>query len=291
MSASDRSDHLIERAAALLRDDAGLGAAPFPAPPPASAAPGTASFHPTDVASEGPAMPVTMAQLAKAGLVLGGSRNRTTEEYRICVGRLVRALRQLRAGAANLVMVTSPRPGEGKSFSALNMAASIALNGVSDVLLVDCDAKPASVSTQLEQRHQTGLYDIATDLSIPVSHVVMRTEISGLSFLPIGHVGGHDKSGFTTPMLQCIERIARAYPHHVVVLDTPPCLSTSDPSTLAQIADIAVMIVQAERTQRSEIEASLELMQHCPNIMMMLNQMRTHTQASFGNYYYYGYPG
>jgi protein-tyrosine kinase len=291
MSPADRAQHLVERAAALLREDAGLGGGGLENSPPRAALvvdqPDTAASRP----AAPPAPPVTIAQLQRAGVVLlGGGRSRTTEEFRICVGRLVRALRELRAGAANLVMVTSPRPGEGKSFSALNMASSIAQNGVAEVLLIDCDAKPFSISAQLEQRQMPGLLDLTADPGLALSETILRSEVPGLSILPIGRVVEGGDNGLTRPALSTIERIARSYPHHVVLLDTPPCLSTSDPSTLSQVVDAAVLIVQAERTQRTEIEASIELLQHCPNIMLMLNQLRMHSTASFGNYYYYGYP-
>jgi receptor protein-tyrosine kinase len=290
----DRSTHLVERAAARLRNEAGLAEAeaapPLPAPPP-SPAPSPAG---TDNAPLTPASAdnaetsppfVSLVRLVDAGLVVRGARNRTTEEYRVCVGRLVRSLRQLRAGAANLVMVTSPRPGEGKSFSVLNMAASIALNGVSEVLLIDCDSKPGSLSTELGLKDLPGLADLAADPAKPVSAAIRATEVPGLFVLPIGR-SPQDSDGITKKMLNTIERVAQTYPHHVVLLDTPPCLSTSDSSTIAQIVDLAVMVVQAERTQRSEIEAALEILQHCPHIVMMLNQLRARNSSSFGHYSY-----
>jgi receptor protein-tyrosine kinase len=290
MSPEDRA-HLVERAAALLREDAGLAGPDLDLPPAQSESLATRPEQAASRAATSQAAPVTMVQLQRAGVVLlGGSRTRTTEEFRICVGRLVRALRELRAGAANLVMVTSPRPGEGKSFSTLNMAASIARNGVAEALLIDCDAKPGSISTILEQRQMPGLFDLTADPTLSMADTILRTEIPGLSLLPVGRLAEGTDSGATRPVLTTIERIARSHPHHVVLLDTPPCLSTSDPSTFSQIVDVSVLIVQAERTQRSEIEASIELLQHCPNIMLMLNQLRMHSQASFGNYYYYGYP-
>ena len=58
-----------------------------------------------------------MATLKRGGLALAGVRSRVTEEYRITVGRILRSLRSANrtgAGAANLVMVTSARPGEGR---------------------------------------------------------------------------------------------------------------------------------------------------------------------------------
>jgi hypothetical protein len=117
----DRSAHLVERAAARLRTEAGIAA---PAAPPVTHEPTadvvsspavSGQIHPTEsLRTDLHSPPVSLARLVDAGLVVGGARNRTTEEYRVCVGRLVRNLRQLRAGAAYIVMVTSPRPGEGK---------------------------------------------------------------------------------------------------------------------------------------------------------------------------------
>lgn len=235
-----------------------------------------------------------MAALKRGGLALAGVRSRVTEEYRITVGRILRALRSANRtgpGAANLVMVTSARPGEGKSFSALNLAVSVAQNGLADVLLVDVDAKPRSLSTLLGLRERPGLLDLVDQPELRAEDLLVRTAVEGFQVLPLGIArAGTADAGVTRALATAIERIRRRFTHHVILLDTAPCLSTSDPSTLAPLVDQVIMVVEAGRTQRAELGASLELVRACPNVILVLNKVRLTHRHSFGSYYYFGYP-
>ena len=252
---------------------------------------------------EQPSTPfLDIATLRRAGLVLTGSRSRIAEEFRITVTRALRALRGNRtgrAGNANLLMVTSARPNEGKSFSALNVAASIALNGLSDVLLIDLDSKPRSLSALMGLGGRDGLLDLANGWGNPsavtggLRHpepLIARTAIEGLWFLPIGSRRPGVEGTVTRAVSTTIERLSRRFPRHIVVIDTAPCLSTSDPSTLASLMDEVLMVVEAERTQRSEVEAALDLVKGSTNITLLLNKVQLTQRHSFGSYYYFDEP-
>jgi protein-tyrosine kinase len=267
-----------------------LPAEPPPlAEPPPEPRPGAAPAEPPSGAPF-----LDMAALKRGGLALAGVRSRVTEEYRITVGRILRALRSANRtgpGAANLVMVTSARPGEGKSFSALNLAVSVAQNGLSEVLLVDVDAKPRSLSTLLGLRDRPGLLDLVDQPELRAEDLLVHTAVEGFQVIPLGIArAGAVDAGVTRALATAIERIRRRFTHHVVLLDTAPCLSTSDPSTLAPLVDQVIMVVEAGRTQRAELGASLELIKACPNIVLVLNKVRLTHRHSFGSYYYFGYP-
>jgi receptor protein-tyrosine kinase len=305
---SDQGDHLVERAAALLRSGAGLAAetggaaAPPPAaaatPPPAPAAAPPGSPAPASHTIPGMAPPplelprLDIETLKRAGLALSGrARTRISEEYRITVGRILRTLRatKTRTEPSNLLMVTSAKPGEGKSFTALNIAASIAQNGLGEVLLVDMDAKPKSLSATMSLTDAPGLYNLVANPTLRIEDTLVRTAIGGLSYLPIGSRDvTASEPGVSRPVSATIERLRRRFAHHYIILDCAPCLSTSDPSTLAALADQVIMVVEAERTQRSELESSLELLRACPNITLVLNKVRLTNSYTFGAYYYYG---
>jgi receptor protein-tyrosine kinase len=69
-----------------------------------------------------------------------------------------------------------------------------------------------------------------------------------------------------------------------LILDAPPCLSTSDPAVLSQVVGQILFVVEADRTQRDEIEASLDLIQACPTITMVLNKQQISSRYTFGAY-------
>lgn len=237
--------------------------------------------------------PLDMAALERAGLVVGHKvRTRISEEFRITVGHILRSLQTNYSpgrGSPNVLMVTSARPGEGKSFSTLNLAGSMAQHTQREVLLVDVDAKQRSISVELGLGDRPGLLDMSTNPSLRVEDVIVRTAIPHLSVVPIG--SGHTIGSELTaarPMSTLIERVARRFPNAIVLLDAPPCLSTSDPSTLAPYVGQIVMVVEAEKTQRNEIIAALDLIKACPAITLMLNKIKLTTSYTFGAYHYFG---
>jgi protein-tyrosine kinase len=256
-------------------------------PDPATALTVPAAFEP------GRMPPLDMAALEKAGLVVGHKvRTRISEEFRITVGHLLRSMQANYSpgrGAPNVIMLTSARPGEGKSFSSLNLAGSIAQHTQREVLLMDVDAKQRSISSQLGLTDRPGLLDLSNNTSLRIEDVIIKTSIPHLSLMPVGsgQSGGLDITQ-TRPVTALVERIARRFPNSVVLLDAPPCLSTSDPSTLAPFVGQIVLVVEAERTQRNEVIAALDLIKACPSVTLMLNKIRLTTSYTFGAYHYFG---
>ncbi len=297
MTAGSLRTPLVERAAPFLHGNAGLAPLSRPKPPLAEAGWIAAGWDP-DQSVIAPALPaiespcLAVEALQKAGLVVTGrERTRNSEEYRVSIDRILRGLRSTRSrpGPANLLMVTSARPGEGKSFTALNIAASIAINELAEVLLLDIDAKPLSTTAQLGLADTPGLLNLAADPTLRVEDALIRTAIGGLSYLPIGTRDlAATEPGVTRSVSATLERIRRRFARHLVLLDCAPCLSTSDPSTLASLVDQVVLVVEAERTQRNEVESSLELIKACPNITLLLNKVRLTSSSTFGAYYHGG---
>ncbi len=295
MSGSEKP-HLAERAAErLIRDGSapiGLAERPSPAsPPPAPMAampmPVTAavSMEPAD-----PTHRIDMPRLIAAGVAEGGAgRTRIAEEFRLVQNQLLRAAfgTESDPGLSNLLMVTSARPNEGKTFSALNLATSIARRGDHQVLLIDADAKHGSLTDQLGLGDFPGLLELAAKPDFDLSDCVFSTAIPALSFLPVGHQRGHRGDVFASNgMMRVIQGLGRRFPDIFIVLDVAPCLSTSDPAALAPMVGQIIFVVEAERTQRDEVEASLDLIQTCPTITLLLNKVQMSTSHSFGAYSY-----
>ena len=289
--------NLIERAAARLRDTGSLAGStaqllgaersleigptrPEPAPPPRQPAPGSPRRMPPVV---------DIAVLERAGMIdWSKGRSRVSEEFRIIQGQIMRtafAPQAPGAGLTNLVLVTSARPGEGKSFASLNLALSIARQQDHEVLLVDTDSKEQRVGRSLGLVDQPGLLDLALDPRLNPDDVIVPTGFEKLSVLPIGCKPEQSPELFATrQMTRLIRDLGRRFADRVVILDAAPCLSSSDPSTLAPIVGQIVLVVEAERTQRAEVEAALDLIQACPAISLLLNKVQVSTSHTFGAY-------
>jgi receptor protein-tyrosine kinase len=183
------------------------------------------------------------------------------------------------------VLITSARPNEGKTFTSLNLAASIAAGGRSPVVLVDADGKRGSLSTLLGLPDAPGLRLMAADPKLRGANLLVPTAQERLSILPFGAQSPGEAELPPGEMLAAaILRTALALPEHIIVIDSPPCLSTSDPSSLAPIAGQVLLVIQAERTQQSEVEAALDLVDSCPTLQLMLNRTKLTTSNTFGAY-------
>ncbi|WP_149538458.1 P-loop NTPase family protein [Siccirubricoccus phaeus] len=243
-------------------------------------------------AGEAPAAPepVSLETIRRAGLVVapgGAERNRASEEMNVVQHQVLRTLRstpEAEGRCARAILITSARPGEGKTFTALNLAASIATGGGRPAVLVDMDGKRGSLSELLGLADQPGVRALAADPGLAPETLPIPTELPRLSILPYGPAAGGSELPPGAGVVAMLLRLSAALPQHVFVLDSPPCLSTSDPSNLAPAVGQVVMVVQAERTQRDEVEAALDLVEACPSLQLVLNQTRMMSNDSFGAY-------
>ncbi len=234
---------------------------------------------------------IGLGDLRRIGLVVTDStRNRVSEEYRIIADRLRRSASGADRLTRNLVMITSARPEEGKSFTALNLAASLAYSRAGRALLVDADIGPNALTLQLGLKDRPGLHDLIYDVTLRPDPFVLDTEVPGLAFLPMGHPA-RVRNG-TLPFGAALERLGRRYVDSVIVLDAPPALSTSDPHAIAPHVAQVVLVVEAERTQRGEVEAALDLVRACPSVSAVLNKTRLSASHTFGarDDHYYAAP-
>jgi protein-tyrosine kinase len=236
---------------------------------------------------QGP-MSIDAVSLERAGMVdWSRTRTRISEEFRLVQRQILRSAFGPGAepGFSNLLLVTSARPGEGKSFMSTNLSGSIARQGDHHVLLVDADSKRDSICYSLGLAQARGLLDLAANPKLDPAPLIVRTPIERLSILPVGRERERSAELFSTKeMTRLIQSLGRRYADRLLILDAPPCLSTSDPAVLAQVVGQILFVVEADRTQRDEIEASLDLIQACPTITMVLNKQQISSRYTFGAY-------
>ncbi len=293
---------LIERAAALLRQREAaesrpppqLGPAPQSSvvlqPPPDAAQPAI-----TEPAA-GPELILDRGQLAGYGVTIPSSeRSRTVEEFRLVKRNLMAAMTQTNPlggqQPSRLIMVTSARPGEGKTFVALNLALAFASERDVKALLVDVDTQHSTLRKLLGISGERGIVDVLAG-DAELSDVLVRTNIPNLLVVPSGRGGPHVPELFSSKEMPALmAEMTQRFADRFVILDTPPCMASSDAAALAPLVGQIVFVVEAHRTQQDEIEAGLSMLSTCPRISLLLNKSE---QASehFGSYGYgYHYPG
>lgn len=268
------SDCLIERAAAIVKSPPALIPTPVVAPKRTQRS-----------------VVLDLERIRTLGLLVPDARrSRIKEEYR----HIKRPLLMNAAGKGatiaehtNLIMVTSARPGEGKTFTACNLALSIAAERDRTVLLVDADVIKPSVARMLGFETEQGLVDLLIDEQLELADVLIDTNVPSLTILPAGSTHHLSTELLASDNMRKLAiEMSRRYADRIIVFDAPPLLVTTEASVLASLAGQIVMVVEAGRTHQSQVQEALALLSPNQIIGFVLNKKRGILGA---DYYGYGY--
>ena len=249
-----------------------------------------------EVAGAAPARQVTidLQFVAASGIVTPNApRSQVADQFRVIKRPLISNATGKGASAianGNLIMVTSALPGEGKTFTAINLAMSIATELDNTVMLVDADVARPSVLNMLGLPAGPGLLDLLVDEQLDVGSVLLKTNIDKLTILPSGtsHARATELLA-SDAMARLLESVAKRYSDRIIVFDSPPLLLTTESRVLASHMGQIVVVVQAEKTLQADVEQALATIEACPVKLMVLNQARTTPKDGYGYGYGYGY--
>lgn len=188
---------------------------------------------------------------------------------------------------ANMIMVTSSLENEGKTFSAINLAISIALEKDKRVLLIDADVNKPSHPQVFGVDMKYGLTDVLLGNVDDLSKVFCKTNIPSLTLMSAGQQTQQATELLASEnMHKFMQDISSRYPDRIVIFDSPPLLQTTESSVLASHMGQVILVVEAERTLKHHVKKSLSLLSN-EIVLLLLNKMRDKHEA--GNYGYYGY--
>jgi len=191
----------------------------------------------------------------------------------------------------NLIVISSAVPGEGKTFTALNLAISIAMERNTTILLVDTDVTNPSLSRIFQLENELGLLDILSDNNINVGDVIHNTNIPTLSVIPAGHnhpyaaelIGSNRMNNF-------VNEIIDRYTDRIILFDAPPMLATSHANVLASMAGQIMVVVEAGKTLQSTVKDAISKIDSDKVLGMILNKSRNTFKGGYYGYYgSYGY--
>lgn len=188
----------------------------------------------------------------------------------------------------NLIMVTSAVAGEGKSFTSVNLAMSIAAELDHTVVLVDADVARPSLLRVLGLPPSAGLLDVLEGKA-DLSEVLLRTNVDKLTVLPSGTP--HSKATellASEAMERLLDEMATRYPDRIIIFDSPPLLLTTESRVLASHMGQIVVVVAAGRTQQSAVQQALDTIDACPVRLLVLNKSRSES-VGYGSGQGYGY--
>ncbi len=166
-----------------------------------------------------------------------------------------------RSNDCQLMMVTSPHPGEGKSTTISNLAVSFAQTG-KKVLLIDADMRRPTLHDVFGVLSKPGLADILTG-KYRVPGALRPSGIENLFIMPHGTFTSEpaellESRRFTLLIQQC----RKAF--DLVLIDAPPLLAVADPAIIAPLVDSCLLTVQVRKNNRMTVERAAQLLHDMP---------------------------
>ena len=262
----------------------------------AAAAPSVSrSPSPAEPMAPVPIVALDLDRLKAIGMITPDApRSQVADEFRVVKRPLLANATgkgATRVENGNLIMVTSALPGEGKSFTAINLAMSIAMELDHTVLLVDADVARPSLLKTLGLPATKGLLDVLVEDSLDLRGVLVKTDVEKLTILPAGtqHPRATELLA-SEAMNRLLEDMGHRYSDRIIIFDSPPLLVTTESRVLATHMGQVVVVVEAQRTQQSAVKQALSTIEACPVKMMMLNKGRSASGTdTYGYGYGYGY--
>jgi receptor protein-tyrosine kinase len=240
-----------------------------------------------DPAKRGRHHDLDLAALAAAGfLTPDAPTTQLANEFRVIKRPLIANVKGESAGRvhrANLIMVTSALPSEGKSFTALNLAISIAMELDNTVLLVDGDVAEPALSRMVGLPPGHGLIELLSSHQLSVKDVLLKTNVPKLSIMSAGVPHKRNTELLASKaMTQLLDEMGARYRDRIIIFDSPPLLPTTESRVLATHMGQVVVVVEAERTTHHQVAEAMATIEACPVVMTVLNKA---TRSDVGTYY------
>ncbi|RZV36709.1 MAG: hypothetical protein EX272_07565 [Chromatiales bacterium] len=189
----------------------------------------------------------------------------------------------------NLIMVTSALAGEGKTFTSMNLALSMAQERDHSVVLVDADVAKPHVSSIFGVGDEAGLLDLLEDSSLSPQSLVMATDVDRLYVLPAGAPRVNATELLASDRMESVARsLANIGEQPIVIFDSPPLLQTSEASVVATLAGQVLVVVRAGQTSQQAVMNALSMLGDDGAVNLVLN-VATEQSGDYNYGYGYGY--
>ncbi len=252
--------------------------------------------QPVPISRNTKSLTVNIGALRAAGLLAAEEQERrVASEYRqikrpLIAGALGRGTPAVPNG--RVIMVASALPGEGKTFTSVNLAFNMALEKDTNVLLVDADLPKPQISGVFGVSREPGLVDALLDETVDVESLIMTTNVRGLSLLPAGRADANATELLASDrMQQLVASLVSADPRRIVLFDSPPLLLTTESRVLASTVGQIVVVVLAESTTHQAVLDALACIPEGKSAGLVLNQSRSAPAHEYYGYGDYGYQG
>lgn len=232
-----------------------------------------------------------LKRLRRAGILTDGSSDRQLlEQYRLLKHSVLRRAFDQQSGKPNgqrnIVMVTSAVQGEGKTFTSINLAMTVAKEVNHSVLLIDGDMIRRGMSRLCGVDNRPGLVDYLKSQNADLSEFLLKTNIDSLTLLPAGAPTEEiSELAASVRMRRLVQELASRYRDRLVLIDTPPLLRDSSALVFASLVGQIALVVEAEKTPQHVVQDALETLPVADGVGIILNK----SNQRFKSEYEYGY--
>ena len=189
----------------------------------------------------------------------------------------------------NLLMVASAVPGEGKTFTCVNLALSIAMERDWSVILVDADCSKPHITNLFGLSGRPGLLDVLRESVSTFDEYVMPTSIPNLAVMSAGRQDALASELLSSDRMDRLcQKLSDEDPKRMIVFDTSPLLYTTEAPIISGHVGQVALVVAAERTSQVMVQNALEMLDSSKAINLILNKARSDSGIA-GDYYGYGY--
>jgi len=200
------------------------------------------------------------------------------EQYRVLSTRLSLITR---SKPSYVLVVTSAVKGEGKTFTTLNMAISMAQDFEEDILLIEGDLKHPDIHEYLKQNPGFGLVDVLEG-KVDFESATVDLFNGRLKILLAGTTAGNPLRLIASERMEELLAMARKH-FKVILIDTPPVIPLADINLYATFADGILVVIKAGKTPRSLVKKAVESLPADKIIGTVLNEVDENSAP-----YYYG---
>ncbi len=238
----------------------------------------------TDLPEAGGILRLDYAALEKQNIVTPKSRRSLLgEEVRLIRSRIMQNVNTMHD---KVVVFTSSSPNEGKSYSALNVALSAAIDKKMSVLLIDADISQPGIRRALRLKAMPGLTDVLTTANAPLKNYLWRCDTLPLTFLQAGNRIDSATDLFASQRMTDLLQYVSQQNYDLIVVDAPPVLACTEAAALAAHAGQVAFIVDAHSSSRAAVQNALDMLPTQVPVRFILNRTSfLSSQYQFGRYY------
>lgn len=186
----------------------------------------------------------------------------------------------------NIVMISGPGPGLGKTFVSTNFAATLAMGG-KKVLVIDADLRKGYMQKAMGQEMGAGLSAYLGGQT-EMMQVISKTGFDGLDFVCRGAVPPNPSELLMHPRFKALLDWASEH-YDFVIVDTPPILAVTDAAIVGQHVGASLLVARFAQTAVKEVEVAIRRFEQNGVVIkgILLNAVEKKASSYYGNYGYY----